>query len=530
MAKAKRTSHGPRRPGRFRLFGLDGDRTMLLVGIAAATFLAVVLNVLAARRYTRWDVTTTKRYTLSDATRTTLRALPDIVHLWVLLGENDPLAPSLRALLESYGAETRRLEVHWVDPDRDALALEDVRKRFHIETGRTEEGRVVADAVVVAARGDRHWFVTMSDLVEVTNDGGGRVRPRHEQALTLAIRNVLGGEKSSLCFTTGHGELLLADGSDRGLGFLADLLEKQNYDLSTVDTTSPTAFEPFRGCDVVVIAGLAAPFSAEEANRLRTFLLEGGSLFAALDPIDLAADTGVRSAGLAPALEPFGIETVDAVVLETAPSRTFPDAGGFRFLAAAQPHPVTAGLVAGDEKRLVPRVVAEVVRPLAHATAKTSVAAQDLLVTTDRAYAKRSIAGAADARLDRPLERAEGDRDGPFAIAIASERPKARADAPHGPRVVVVGGRSFLSAAQWNEPLPLRGAALFVESALSWLSSQPVIVDVPAKGELAAGIRISDEGRAEVRRYVLVYVPLAAALLGLAVALRRRSTEGAKLK
>ena len=41
---------------------------------------------------------------------------------------------------------------------------------------------------------------------------------------------------------------------------------------------------------------------------------------------------------------------------------------------------------------------------------------------------------------------------------------------------------------------------------------------------------MSEESRSEVRRYVLVYMPLAAFLVGLAIALRRRSTEGAPRK
>jgi hypothetical protein len=92
--------------------------------------------------------------------------------------------------------------------------------------------------------------------------------------------------------------------------------------------------------------------------------------------------------------------------------------------------------------------------------------------------------------------------------------------------VVVVGTGSTVIRRDWEEPLPLRGAALFTESAISWLASKPVILDVQAKASVAAGIRITEESRAEVQRYVLLYMPLAAALLGIAVALRRRGTEG----
>jgi hypothetical protein len=93
--------------------------------------------------------------------------------------------------------------------------------------------------------------------------------------------------------------------------------------------------------------------------------------------------------------------------------------------------------------------------------------------------------------------------------------------------VVVVGTGSAVIRRDWAEPLPLRGAALMTESAISWLASKPAILDVAAKESVSAGIRITDDSRSEVKRYVLVFMPLAALLLGLAVGLRRRGTEGA---
>jgi len=51
------------------------------------------------------------------------------------------------------------------------------------------------------------------------------------------------------------------------------------------------------------------------------------------------------------------------------------------------------------------------------------------------------------------------------------------------------------------------------------------VVDVPDKEQVAAGMRVSEAGREEVRRYVLVLMPLAAMLLGIAVWAWRRSSE-----
>jgi hypothetical protein len=91
--------------------------------------------------------------------------------------------------------------------------------------------------------------------------------------------------------------------------------------------------------------------------------------------------------------------------------------------------------------------------------------------------------------------------------------------------VVVVGSRFILAEDNWRQPRPLHGAAFLVDSALSWLSARPAMVDVPEKAEIAAGMRVSAEGRAEVERYVLLFMPLAALLMGASVWAWRRAAE-----
>jgi hypothetical protein len=512
-----------------------------LVGVVAAMAVVVLLNVVAARRYTRWDWTANKRYSLSLATAQTLRDLPDTVQVWVLLGSADPLEQSVKQLLVAYEAETTKLEVHYVDPDRDTVALEDLRKRFKIETGRTEAGHVVADAVVVVARGDRHWFVTSSELVEVTDSESSMVRPREERALTGAIRNVLGGTKTRICFTGGHGEMNPLDAGERGAGALREVLEKDNYRVDVVDLgapaagDAPTAAGPLAGCGVAVIAGLAAPFTSAEAERLRTWLLEDGSLFVAASPILAGEGEGrprapdpagasLVPAGLGRVLGPFGVALDDVLVTEQEPDVVLPDSGGFRFVAQPRQHAITAALVKSERQREVPRVVVHLTRSMRRATEPGAVTAQELLGTSARAFGLRSIEGAADWKGTPPKH--AGDLAGPLTIAMAAERPKVSATALHGSRVVVVGSSSMLGGAAFQEAPAFRGGALLAESAISWLASKPQVLDVPEKAPVGAGMRVDEESRGVIRRYVVLFMPATVALLGIAIALFRRAGEG----
>jgi len=154
--------------------------------------------------------------------------------------------------------------------------------------------------------------------------------------------------------------------------------------------------------------------------------------------------------------------------------------------------------------------------------------AVELLETSDQSYGVRSLKGASEWR--EPPPPAGDDPRGPLVLAMASERPKGSNDTAHGPRLAVLGCGFLLADVNWRQPRTVRGAAFFVESTISWLASRAKILDVPDRPSVAAGIRITEGSRSEVARYVLLYMPLAAALLGLAVGLRRRSTEAVAYK
>jgi hypothetical protein len=509
-----------------RARGVEGARALEVAGILAAVVLAAVVNVLGARHFTRWDWTRDRRWSLSPATVETLRSLRTRevhVTLWVVAGEADPVEGSLRQLLAAYEAVTSRLEIHWIDPDRDAVQLVDLQRRFGLEAGRSEDGRVATDAIVIAASGERHWFLTQAEMFEQSDDV--HVKPREERALTQAIRGVLGAEKTRLCFTVGHGELALDGGKDEreSLGAVRDLLEKDNYELTSVDATAPDAYEPFAGCTIAIVAGPKAAFAPVEASRLRAWLLQGGNLFAAVGPIDASTPTGLAPAGLDDVLRPFGVGLDEAVVHDVDPSVGVPDTHGEGFFVTAMPHAVTTSLVPGGGDTRPPRVAMFFARPLHRVADPGAASAMDLLVTGAGAFSKASIVGASSWR-DAP-PRNPDDRGGPFVLAMASERPGGAG--LHGPRVVVVGSRFALAEDNWRQPHALHGTAFFVDSAISWLASRAPVVDVPDGAEVAAALHISEEGRDEVRRYVLLFMPLAIILIGLAVWAWRRSSESA---
>lgn len=490
-----------------------------VAGLVGAMAFAVFANGLAMGRYRRWDLTAARLHSLSAATVETLRGLREPIEVVVLLGAGEPLRESVRSALEAYRGHTDQLKVTFVDPDKEPARFEDARRRFRLEAGRAEAGRAVENVALVVVRGDRHWFVERSDLVEIESAADAKVKPREERALTSAIRAVLSGEKTRICFTTGHGEPPLDDFGPRGAGTLAEVLRKDNYEPVLVDTTAPNAVAPFRDCVVVVVATPRRSWSRDEDARLAKYLVEGGSALLALSPV--ANKEGFIAPGIKAAIAPFGIALQDALVVEADPTAFFPESRGTQFAASVRPHPVTASLAAEGPSRAPPPVVVELVRPLDRVTEGNSAAAVDLLSTSPKAFGVVRVTEDT-AWADMPAM-APTDLAGPLVVALASERAKPSPSAARGPRVVVVGTSSVLSTRGGADPLSV-GSAFFAEGAISWLASRPMVLDVPDRPAVTAGVRLTTESMSEVKRYVLFFIPLTFAALGLLVTWSRRRT------
>ena len=488
------------------------------VGVIAAMVLALLVNILVSRHYRRWDWTRGGLYTLSDATTQTLRGLEEPIHVYVLLSEGDPLAIAVRHLLEAYRGETTRLDVDFVDPDRRAAEFIAVQQRFGIVAGKSEDGKIVADAAIVVARGDVPHFITVRDLVQLDEEDENRRRPRIEQALTSAIRAVLSQERPRACFAVGHGEGSVAAGAGPGAGGLGPFREsliKNNFEVVDADADDDLA-----ACRVVVIAGPTEKVPAAEVRRFISYADQGGSLLVALGPELDAERERAKNRGLGDLLARFGVASNDDFVFELDPRLRMAQGYGESFIAQARTHPVTEGLL-----KVADRGVAAVITlgSSLSATGAGAAAPVPLLVTSDQAFGMVDFFTWSKSRT--PPVPGPADRKGPLTMAFASELPRPPGSSlAHGGRLVVIGSASSLWGANWQAE-ELRGGSLFVSSAVAWLTARPQLLDIPEKPTFTAGLHVSDAWLASTFRYVVLYIPLASVMLGMAVYLRRRGTE-----
>lgn len=493
-------------------------RVVPWLGALAGALLLINVNVLGARWYHRWDFTTDRLYTLSSSTEELLGALEQPVDVIVLLSKSDPLGVSVRHMLEAYGAMTTRLRVRYVDPDRSPAEFLAVQQKYQILAGKADDGRIVTDAALVVAQsdaaGERHWFVTADELVRFDEESG-RSRPAMEQALSSALANLRRAEQARLCFTTGHREPTLEDRGPQGLSELKQRLLKNNYEPVDLELGAPNA--SLSGCAAVVVATPELELGAGAASRVLEYVKSGGSAVLLLGPT-LGEGRGVRPSGLEPVLELSGVTLGRDVVLEQADERRLPQGSGELFFAKLRAHAVTRGVLHDDDK-LSSRVLIAQSRSLAVGEAATLIAE-----SSEHAVALQDLSA-----LSEPDRRValEGARRGSFGVAAARELPRpAGSSAPRGARLFVAGASNLAWNRNFQDPA-LYGNRRLIENAISWVAARPSMISVPEKPERELGLSLSDESLGEVLRYVLLYMPGSAALIGIFVLLRRRDAERA---
>ena len=488
------------------------------LGVVAGALLLVNVNVLGARWYKRWDFTSDKLYSLSQPTRELLTGLKRPVDVSVLLSKSDPLLVSVRHMLEAYGAVTRQLRVNYVDPDRSPAEFLALQQKYQILAGKADDGRIVTDAVIVLSQAEpgggaeRHWFVTSDELVHIDEDSG-RSRPALEQALSSALDNVRRTAKAKLCVTTGHREPTLDDAGPEGLSELKQRLLKNNYDLESVDATSPKA--SFSECVAVVVPTPELEFGSDDAKRLADYVRGGGSALLLLGPT-LGDSPQVRGTGLEPVLEQAGVTLARDLVFEQDPAERLPRGSGELFFAKLRPHAITRGVLHEDDK-LSSRVLVVQARSLS-----VSGGAALLMESTDQAVALKDL---------RPLDSAghpnevSGSEHKSFGLAAARELAiPSGSKAAHGARLFITGASNLAWNRNFQDPA-LYGNRRLIENAISWAAARPSMLSVPEKPEREVGLSLSEESLGEVMRYVLLYMPASVGLLAAFVLLRRRNLE-----
>ena len=467
--------------------------TVVVVLLVAALVFATSRPTVRVRR----DLTEGAHFTLSEQTKQVLAGLEETVEVVTVLRPEPQRIPNglpevqrkagdyVRNLLEEFVlASGGRLELRHVDPYTDRAGLDELVRDFHLT--RTN--------VVLMRRGERTEQVFLDELVTI--DRGlaepGAIVPAELRAyhgegpLTSALLTITSDRTPRVGLLVGAGEPNQADFGDFGIGLLAESIRGQGMEVADIDlsTTAPD------GLDALVLIGPTDPLDRKTVEALEAFHEQGGALLVALHPwaVDPPLDAFLERLGV---LREYAILCTESGPFE-GPRRA--ELTGHAF---STDHPVSEPIAAQGFFASFP-----VCGGLAPSDQVPPQVDRTSLVITEEVFGDRFP---------------PGERSGNYVFDDGQELRNKRVVAmavQGGPgRAVVFGGAGFLTNAFLTGGGP--GNMDLGLNSLNWLVEREDAVAARPRQVFESRVDLYGEEKAQIFWYVVIYMPLGGALLGL---------------
>lgn len=265
----------------------------------------VLIAIVSAFTFTRFDFTAEKRYTISPISRNVLDNLPHPVKVTVYLqgeltGGMKRLQRATNDMLSDLRSYSRgKLQVEFIDPleglaaseqgqviqDLQAKGLEPTNLSVQTENGLSQ--KVIFPWAAVSSNG--HVVLvkllnTQSQMSLSADDQLNNSIQNLEYAFTSAIKKATGNGIQAIGFTTGHNELndLQLNGAIQSLsaGFIVG-----RVDLKSIQ------FDSLAKIKLLVVAKPDKPFAEDEKFKLDQYIMRGGRVIWAIDQVSAELDS-----------------------------------------------------------------------------------------------------------------------------------------------------------------------------------------------------------------------------------------------
>ena len=340
------------------------------IELGAGILIVVFVNVIGYYLFGRLDLTSEKRYTLSKSTKNLLKKVDEPVLYRVYLEGEFPadfkrLQNETKEMLNQFRAYNKNVQYEFVNPNDfdnqqerqvfyQKLAQKGIQPtQIQVSTGNGVTTQVLIPAADVIYKGNETSIQLLQsqkyvDQTQLLNNSIQSL----EYVLSNAIRALSQGQKPSVAFMRGHGELPLPNLSD----LLGSLYEYYNLDtvrmdeninsLTTrvVDAKDSTTYHFRNKYDLIIIAKPTKLFSDRDLYILDQYVMYGGKLLWLIDPLDADLDS-LAHAGQAVATRlPLNLDEM----LFTYGARINPD---IIMDIRCRPIPMTVGMV-GDKPQI----------------------------------------------------------------------------------------------------------------------------------------------------------------------------------
>ena len=450
------------------------------IGVSALIAILLIVNYISYRHYWRNDLTQNKIYSLSDKTKSVIKNISEPVDVYVFFPRTSRLFSYISFTLDEMKRISGNLNIDYIDVDHDFLKIQHLAEKFKLSD----------EEYIVIARNERFRVLTQDDIAEYDyqNSMYGQEPVlkgfKGEEAVLSALLSVTEKQRTTVYFTTGHGEHDINDyKGDLGYDKAKNLLMHHNYIVEPIMLADIAKIPS--DADLLIIAGAKQPFTEHEVNIIIDYIDSSKPLFLLFDP--------QTNPGLQKILGKYNIEIGSNVVVD--PSNCVPFGSAAYLLCDLAPrHSITKPLKNMTGMFFIASSV--------NVTDKNSseIKSAVLVETTPDGWGETDIEA-------EDIEKNDGvDLPGPVPISLAVENNS-------GNRLVVFGDSDFITNSQIGN---LANADLFANS-VSWLLQQETQISIGPKMFDQYTVTISSKDMAKLSIIVIFVLPLLSLSMGIVI-------------
>lgn len=265
--------------------------SMVVFGCVAA----VLVNLIAGKlpsQYLKYDVSDQKLFTTGDQTAEIVKGLDEDITLYLIAQQGSEDA-TLQELLDRYAGLSSHIKVETKDP----VLYPNFVSRYTSEN--------LSENSVLVVGQNRSKAVDYYDIYQYSMDystySSSLSSFDGEGQITSAIAYVIAEDMPVVYTLTGHDEAELST-------TVTSSIEKENIELKSLSLLTEEAVP--EDAKAVIIYGAISDISADEKNKLETYLEQGGQL------VMLPGYTDKETPNLDSLLSDYGIALAEGLVLE----------------------------------------------------------------------------------------------------------------------------------------------------------------------------------------------------------------------
>ena len=440
--------------------------TYILIVIAAV----VVANILADRYNKSYDSTSNKRYSLSDQTAKIVKDLKQ--NAVITYFNRSTRFREGKDLLDQYANLSSKLQVKYVDPDKDP------------ELAREYGIRSFGTAVV-------------------------QIGPKREEAKSMTEEGVTGAfirdlksTSRTVCFAAGSGEHQLDDSNREGMSKFKEVLAKDSYETKSVDLL--TKAEVPGDCTTLVIAGPTKTYEQPEVDAIKKYVESGGRALFMLDPpLKLGHEQISDNDGLTNLLQGWGVTLNKDLILDLNPLGQIAGVGPQVALVTSYASQPIVDQLRGTATGFPLSRSLEIKN-----TDKTSV--QKLFDSSSTSLATSNLSSPSIDTNDPK------NKKGPLTLAAAGTYNTGKENSQG--RFVVVGSSTWAS----NRFISALGNDDLASNTVNWLSSDEDLISIRPKAPEDRRITMTSRQLSWVRAMSQFALPFVVVIVGVGVWWKRR--------